>query len=292
MISTKTINNQNAITNAVLGTDDNSNTTINGNLLIQDTNNNSTFITPLSITTYSNSNSTIITPSSITTPSLNSLNSILGSLTVTGISNFINTLNINNTISLTDGTTTNTLNQSNWTGTANVANNIALTSDDTNTTCYIPFSKTTSATSNQLFIDNITSPLSYNPNSGRLISSIFQGRIILPTAQNTATFATSTLTINGTTYTFQNSSINITGTTNTISSLSLFGTNVGGVYNVGIYNGGSGNLTIGVALGLNIRTIYATPITVPTLGYALMEIKVLVINSITIHCVDVNILNI
>ena len=50
MISTKTINNQNAITNAVLGTDDNSNTTINGNLLIQDTNNNSTFITPLSIT--------------------------------------------------------------------------------------------------------------------------------------------------------------------------------------------------------------------------------------------------
>ena len=41
MITTKTINNQNAIINAVLGTDSNSTTTVNGNLLIQDTNGNS-----------------------------------------------------------------------------------------------------------------------------------------------------------------------------------------------------------------------------------------------------------
>ncbi len=64
------------------------------------------------------------------------------------------------------------------------------------------------------------------------------------------------------------------------------------VYNVGIYNGGSGNLTITAGLGPNVRTICAMPFTVPTLGYALMEIKVLLINSITIFCVDVKILNI
>ena len=77
-----------------------------------------------------------------------------------------------------------------------------------------------------------------------------------------------------------------------MTGLSVGGNRVNGVYNVGIYNGGSGNLTIGVALGVNIRTIYATPITVPTLGYALMTINVLSINSITMSCVDVNILNI
>ena len=37
MLSVKTINNQNAITNAVLGLDGNSNTIINGNLTLQDT---------------------------------------------------------------------------------------------------------------------------------------------------------------------------------------------------------------------------------------------------------------
>ena len=50
MLTTKTINNQNAVTNAVLGTDDNSTTTINGNLLIKDTNGNSTTISPTGIT--------------------------------------------------------------------------------------------------------------------------------------------------------------------------------------------------------------------------------------------------
>ena len=44
MITTKTINNQNAVINAVLGTDDNSITTVNGDLLIQDSNGNSTTI--------------------------------------------------------------------------------------------------------------------------------------------------------------------------------------------------------------------------------------------------------
>ena len=46
MITTKTINNQNAVINAILGTDNNSTTTINGNLLIQDSIGNSLTITP------------------------------------------------------------------------------------------------------------------------------------------------------------------------------------------------------------------------------------------------------
>ena len=46
MITTKTINNQNAVINAILGTDDHSTTTINGNLLIQDSIGNSLTITP------------------------------------------------------------------------------------------------------------------------------------------------------------------------------------------------------------------------------------------------------
>ena len=70
MISTKTINNQNAITNAVLGTDNNSTTTINGNLLIKDT----------------NGNSLTITPSGVTAPT----NTIVNNLTVNGGANFNN----------------------------------------------------------------------------------------------------------------------------------------------------------------------------------------------------------
>ena len=62
MISTKTNNNQNTITNAVLGTDNNSPSTTNGNLLIQDTNGNAITITPSGITAPTNTtlrNSTV-----------------------------------------------------------------------------------------------------------------------------------------------------------------------------------------------------------------------------------------
>ncbi len=68
MISTKTINNQNAITNAVLGTENNSTTTINGNLLIRDT----------------NGNALTITPSGVTAPT----NTILNNVTVNGTSTY------------------------------------------------------------------------------------------------------------------------------------------------------------------------------------------------------------
>jgi hypothetical protein len=52
---------------------------------------------------------------------------------------------------------------------------VDLTSDDTSGTYSIPFSKTTTATGNALFIDNTTTPLTYNPNASTLTASVFSG---------------------------------------------------------------------------------------------------------------------
>ena len=41
-------------------------------------------------------------------------------------------------------------------------------SDNTNTTCYIPFSKTTAGTEGSLYVDDTTGPLSYNPSTSTL----------------------------------------------------------------------------------------------------------------------------
>ncbi len=76
MISVKTINNQNAVINSVLGLDGNSNTIVNGSLTIQDT-----------------SGSLVITPSGIFTPT----NTVLNNLTVNGTSTFTGTETHNGT---------------------------------------------------------------------------------------------------------------------------------------------------------------------------------------------------
>jgi hypothetical protein len=65
---------------------------------------------------------------------------------------------------------------------------IALTSDDSSTTSYIPFSKTTSATSNTLYIDNLTTPLRYRPDTGEVSAQrLSVGGILNPTAGDIAT---------------------------------------------------------------------------------------------------------
>jgi hypothetical protein len=69
---------------------------------------------------------------------------------------------------------TNTL-SANTSGSSGSASTIALTSDDTSGTYWIPFSKTTSATSNSLFIDDTTTPLSYNPFTSTLTATNFDG---------------------------------------------------------------------------------------------------------------------
>jgi hypothetical protein len=56
----------------------------------------------------------------------------------------------------------------NLAGNAGSSTAVALTSDDSAGDYFIPFSKTTSATSNPLYIDNTTGPLSYRPSTGVL----------------------------------------------------------------------------------------------------------------------------
>jgi hypothetical protein len=62
--------------------------------------------------------------------------------------------------------------------TATTAVGVNLTSDDTAGAYFIPFSKTTNATGNSLFIDNSVTPLSYNPNTSRLACSEFSGNLL------------------------------------------------------------------------------------------------------------------
>lgn len=58
-------------------------------------------------------------------------------------------------------------------GNASSATQIALTSDNTSGAYFIPFSKTASSTLNTLYIDNTTTPLTYNPSTSTLTATIF-----------------------------------------------------------------------------------------------------------------------
>ena len=80
---------------------------------------------------------------------------------------------------------TNTLTATNFAGSVSTVN---LTADTTTTTsCFIPFSQTTGASGNALFIDNDTGPLSYVPSTGVLttggldLKSTANNSFIMPT---------------------------------------------------------------------------------------------------------------
>ena len=94
----------------------------------------------------------------------------------------------NTTTPLTYNPNTSTLTASIFSGSAST---VALTSDNTSGTYYLPFSKTVTGTANQLYIDNVTGPLTYNPNTSTLTASIFSGTAttsnsILLTSDDTA----------------------------------------------------------------------------------------------------------
>jgi hypothetical protein len=246
------------------------------------------------------------------------------------------TVNVNNTISLSNGVTTNTLNQSDWTGTiktvsttqnlthyinmsdasgtgqgnpqkstlitanpstgditassftgtASNATAINLTSDNTSGTYFIPFSKTANGT-NILYIDNVTGPLTYNPSTSTLTSTLINTQLVQPVAQNTATYASNTLSINGSSVTYKNSNITFTGSSNTVSALTLTNMIAGGEYKLGIYNSGSGNLTFNTGLGTNIRTLYSSSVNISGGTYGFVVVNVLTINALTVYCVQV-----
>jgi hypothetical protein len=61
----------------------------------------------------------------------------------------------------------------NLAGNAGSSTTVALTGDDTSGDWFIPFSKTTSATSNTLYIDNTTTQLTYNASFGRMSAGAY-----------------------------------------------------------------------------------------------------------------------
>jgi hypothetical protein len=93
-------------------------------------------------------------------------NNIINSNNIGGSSN---SSLICNSITLTDGS--NNLIITPTTGFSN-ASTITTTTDNSNSTCYIPFSKTGASINSALFVDDTTGPLTYNPSSGALVTTL------------------------------------------------------------------------------------------------------------------------
>jgi hypothetical protein len=81
-------------------------------------------------------------------------------------------------------------------GTATIAAGVPLITDNTNGTYYIPFSKTTGLTSNILYVDITSGPLTYNPSSSTLSCTAFSGNLTGNVTGNATTATTSTTTTN------------------------------------------------------------------------------------------------
>ena len=99
-------------------------------------------------------------------------------------------------------------------------------------------------------------------------------------------FATSTMTINCAFLSMRTYNYIFTGTTNILGALVFPNSRNNGFYNIGILNNGSGTLTINTALGTNIKTVYSTPIAVPTLRFAMMTMNSITINSVQTYIVN------
>jgi len=76
--------------------------------------------------------------------------------------------------------------------TATTATNVTTTSDNTSGTYYIPFSKTTAGTSTALYLDDTTTPLTYNPSTSVVTATTFSGNATTATTATTATNVTTT----------------------------------------------------------------------------------------------------
>jgi hypothetical protein len=71
----------------------------------------------------------------------------------------------------------NTLTCPNISGTITNSNNILITSDNNNGTYFIPFVKTSGNDQKPLFIDDTTTPLTYNPSTSNLSATTFTGSL-------------------------------------------------------------------------------------------------------------------
>lgn len=100
---------------------------------------------------------------------------------------------------------TGTINATSFSGTATNTTNISVTSDNTSGTYYIPFTKTSGTGNKQLYIDDTTGTLTYNPSTSTLTATTFNISEVPTTASVASTFGqvglvklrTITGTING-----------------------------------------------------------------------------------------------
>ena len=79
--------------------------------------------------------------------------------------------------------------------TATTATNITTTSDNTSGTYFIPFSKTAAGVSTQIFLDDTTTALTYNPSTSNLTATTFTGNLT-GTASNATSATTATTATN------------------------------------------------------------------------------------------------
>jgi hypothetical protein len=192
-------------------------------------------------------------------------------------------------ITLTDGTTSNTINQNGYTTRNSVQNaTYYLNFSDSSSTGVGAIQKTAGISCNPS--TNILTATGYigtslNSNSASAVSLQANGTTkssittsgvqqTLLTTQGTATYATSTLTLVTTAApypTFYYNIITITGTTNTISTITPpANMPVNAMYYCYITNSGSGILTINATtLGTGIKTTYTAAVSVPAAGFAL-----------------------
>jgi hypothetical protein len=147
-------------------------------------------------------------------------------------------------------------------GSVTTTANIALTSDDTAGSYYIPFSKTTSATSNALYIDNTTTPLVYNPFENEISATKYSLGGLAPVsganagffAQNIGSFATviQNQATSGSVFLYTRTALNALTTSLSVSSTtaSFNAANItlnSGTLNVGHGAGSVSNTIIGAS---------------------------------------------
>ena len=180
-------------------------------------------------------------------------------------------------------------------GNASKATLVSVLSDNTSGSYFLPFMKNGASlfTTQQLYVDDTTGPLTYDPSVGMLtcagVTSTLTGTstgLVLPTTALNAGFITPTLTITGNSLSMRNSTYTFLGTTNTISSLGLSTTLTNGKYYCTLLNNGSGILTVNTGLGVNIKTKYTSAVLIAGGASALMTINVLLIGATATTIVD------
>ena len=191
----------------------------------------------------------------------------------------------------------------NLTGTATNASSILTTSDNTAGTYYIPFIKTTANVSAQLFVDDTTGPLTYNPSTGVLTTTTFVGAFTgnATTASNLnlASTATTATLVGGilawaglSSKSFGNSILVLTGTSaNVISTVTYSLMALNSENYLTIYNGSTLALTIPANIsGINTKITHNAIINVPSLSSVLVKCNTLNLNGATWSILDFKLL--